>query len=62
MKDSQQLLTAAVHKSTSIPVKVLAFGLDIIKAVASFTLALAASSFFLAGPHIERRLSNLSAL
>jgi hypothetical protein len=47
---------------TSIPVKVLALGLDIIKAVASFTLALAASSFFLAGPHIGRRLSNLSAL
>src|SRR4051812_26144727 len=36
-----------------IPVKVLALRLDIIEAIAGFALALAASSLFLAGSHIE---------
>jgi hypothetical protein len=47
---------------TNIPVKVLTLCLDIIEAITRFTLALATSSLFLAGSHIERRLRNLYAL
>ena len=40
----------------SIPVKVLALGLDIIEAIACFTLSLTASSLFLAGSHIGSKI------